>query len=279
MGSYIFQGNSQIVVNEKSTVIGIGAGLLLIYGAIFFGKGWATFFDLTSIIIVSGGTFSALMVNYSLSDLGKMPDVMKRFIRFEKPDFMQYVNRFSKFSRTARREGLLSLDRQLQDVDDEFMQTGLEMAIDGLEIGEIEEMLQLRMVQEIKQRKLGSSFFTSAGTYAPAFGMIGTLIGLIQMLQNLTDPTQIGAGMSTALVTTFYGALLANLVFLPMASKMNDQANTVRRVRQITLIGILSIVRGESPSLIERKLLLYLPEAGKEDERDKAEARPLSRAA
>lgn len=265
-------------MNEKSAVIGIGAGLALIYGAIFFGKGWQTFFDLTSIIIVMGGTFAALMVNYSLHDLKKMPDVMREFIQFENPDFLKHVHRFSKFSRTARREGLLSLDRELQDVDDDFTQTGLEMAIDGLEIGEVEEMLQLRMVQEIKQRKLGSSFFTSAGTYAPAFGMIGTLIGLIQMLQNLTDPTQIGAGMSTALVTTFYGALLANLIFLPMASKMNAQAQAVQRVRQITLTGILAIVRGESPTLIERKLLLYLPDIDTDDQ-DETETQPLSRAA
>jgi chemotaxis protein MotA len=266
-------------VNEKSTLIGIGAGLALIYGAIFFGKGWATFFDITSIIIVAGGTFSALMVNYSMTDLAKMPDVMKEFLQFENPDFMKHIDRFSKFSRTARREGLLSLDRELQDVDDNFTQTGLEMAIDGLEIGEIEEMLRLRMVQEIKQRKLGSSFFTSAGTYAPAFGMIGTLIGLIQMLQNLTDPAQIGAGMSTALVTTFYGALLGNLIFLPMASKMNAQAQTIQRIRQITLTGILAIVRGESPTLIERKLMLYLPEMESDEESAEANTQPLSRAA
>lgn len=266
-------------MNEKSAVIGVGVGLALIYGAIFFGKGWQTFFDLTSIIIVTGGTFAALMVNYSFNDLSELPTVMKEFIQFEEPDFLAYVERFSKFSRTARREGLLSLDRELEDVDDEFTQTGLEMAIDGLEIGEIEEMLKLRMTQEIKQRKLGSTFFTSAGTFAPAFGMIGTLIGLIQMLQNLTDPTQIGAGMSTALVTTFYGALLANLIFLPMASKMDAQAKTVQRVRQITLTGILAIVRGESPTLIERKLMLYLPEVEDEDDRAEAETQQLSRAA
>lgn len=267
-------------MNEKTAILGIGAGLALIYGSIFMGSGVGTFFDPAALLIVLGGTAAALAVNFSLQELTDLPTVLTDFVQFEDPRYDEYVDRFAQFSRTARREGLLALDRELEGMDDDFTRTGLEMAIDGLEIQEIQEMMHLKMKEELKDRRLGPDLFNKAGTYAPAFGMIGTLIGLIQMLQNLSDPTQIGAGMSTALVTTFYGALFANLIFLPMSEKMRNQMRSVRTVRQMSLTGILAIVRGESPTLIERKLNLFVTDAESEDEASAAgEPQPLSKAA
>ncbi len=242
----------------KATPIGIGAGFALIFGTIFIGDGWATFFDVPSLIMVVGGTIAALMVGFSFDELKQSIAGAKGVFAFKAPDLESYVTQFAELSRTARREGLLALDRQIQDCEDEFMKFGLEMAVDGIEDHEIDELLKGRIATEAEQLALTSKFFNSAGTYCPAFGMVGTLIGLIQMMQNLTDPAAIGAGMAVAMITTFYGALLANLIFLPMANKAKAQMGDALKARTIVHTGVLSIVRGESPSMVEKRLRLFL---------------------
>jgi chemotaxis protein MotA len=262
---------------EKSTPIGLVAGFALIIGAIFMGDGWSTFVDPVSFILVVGGTTAALCVGFSFEDLKRIVPGIRESLFFVLPDLERYVHEFSEMSRVARREGLLALDRRLSDLDDEFMRFGLEMAVDGIEEEEIESLLRERTSADLKGRQLCAKFFTSAGTYAPAFGMVGTLIGLIQMLQNLSDPTQIGSGMAVALITTFYGALLANLVFLPFSTKIRAQTGSVLKAREMIRTGVLAIVRGESPSMIEKRLRLFVeaPSAAREE----AGTTPLQRAA
>ncbi len=262
---------------EKSTPIGIASGTILIGIVIFLGDGWQTFFDVASIILVGGGTIAALCVSFNFAELKAVPAGLKEFFAYNPPDMAQYVQDFAEFARTARREGLLALDRRIGEADDSFMRYGLEMAVDGIEETEIEELLRTRMSAEQRERMFMPRFFTTAGTYAPAFGMVGTLIGLIQMLQNLTDPSQIGAGMAVALITTFYGALLANLIFLPFAEKMKAQAIATMQARELVRVGIMAIVRGESPSMIEKRLAVYVGSGAKPAE--DAEREPLARAA
>lgn len=263
---------------EKSTPIGIVAGLALVFGVVFMGDGWETFFDVGAMTLVIGGTAAALLINFNLSEVKVVPGGMKEFFTFQPPDLSRYVSEFAEFARVARREGLLALDRRIGETNDQFMRYGLEMAVDGIDENEIDELLRQRMSAEAKERSFLSRFFTSAGTYAPAFGMIGTLIGLIQMLQNLTDPSQIGKGMAVALITTFYGALLANLLFLPFAAKIKSQASKTMKAREVVRAGIMAIVRGESPSMIEKRLSVYLDEPSKKQE-DASEAPVLSKAA
>ncbi len=261
---------------EKSTLIGLASGLVLIYGAIFMGEGWAMFFDPVSAILVFGGTGAALLVNFTFDEIRQVFGGIKDFFSFKSPELFEYLEMFSEFSRVARREGLLALDRRLDENGDEFVKFGLEMAVDGIEEAEIDDMMKMRIGEEARQRGTLAKFFNNAGLYAPAFGMIGTLIGLIQMMQNLDDPSQIGAGMAVALITTFYGALLANLFFLPISAKVKGQTQEILKARQMVRTGVLAIVRGESPSMIEKRLQSYL------DEKvtiDKADQPPLSRAA
>lgn len=246
---------------EKSTPIGLISGVLLILVVIFLGDGWQTFFDIPSAILVVGGTVAALLVNFDLREVVVVPEAVKRFFAFRPPDLAGYVEEFSDAARLARREGLLALDRRLGEIDDEFMRYGLEMAIDGIEESEIDDLLKARMSAEGRDLNFISRFFMQAGTYAPAFGMVGTLIGLIQMLQNLTDPSQIGAGMAVALITTFYGAILANLVFLPTSAKMKAQTLQTMNAREMVRTGVMAIVRGESPSMIEKRLNVFLKDA------------------
>jgi chemotaxis protein MotA len=263
---------------EKSTPIGIVAGLALVFGVVFMGDGWQTFFDVGAMTLVMGGTLAALLINFNLSEVKVVPGGMKEFFAYQPPNLARYVTEFSDFARVARREGLLALDRRIGETDDQFMRYGLEMAVDGIDETEIDELLRLRMSAEAKERSFLSRFFTSAGTYAPAFGMVGTLIGLIQMLQNLTDPSQIGKGMAVALITTFYGALLANLLFLPFAAKMKAQTAQTMKCREVVRAGILAIVRGESPTMIEKRLSVFLSEAPKKT--DEVDTEPvLSKAA
>lgn len=267
---------------KKSTPIGLLIGLGLIYGAIFLGTGWQTFFDPASLILVIGGTAAALVVTYSFDDLKQLPGGAKGIFGFEPPAFRERVEQLSELSRTARRDGLLALDRQLSEIEDPFVRFGLELAVDGTEEDEISGLLGRRLSEDAKRGRFVPGFFNNAGMYAPAFGMIGTLIGLIQMLQNLSDPAQIGAGMATAMITTFYGALLANLIFLPIATKAKTQAALALKDKEIIRAGILSIVRGDSPRLLERRLRLYLDpdaEADAAPDADADAAPPLSKAA
>lgn len=243
---------------EKSTFAGIGTGVLLIYGAIFMGSGWMTFFDPASLMLVIGGTIAGMMVQFTFEELKTVPQCFKNFFNFSKPSYKEYIDIFGELSKIARREGLLALDRQLEDMDDAFLKFGLEMAVDGIDENEIQDLMNQNAATELKQHKFAAKFFNAAGAACPAFGMIGTLIGLIQMMGNLSDPSQIGAGMAVALVTTFYGAFISNLVLLPFASKKDDQVKVLQYAREMVKTGVLGIVRGDSPSMIQKRLQLFL---------------------
>lgn len=259
---------------KNSSPIGLVAGFALIFGAIFLGEGWQTFFDLPSFILVVGGTVAALLVAFSFAECKAGLAALKDFFTYKAPDLAGYVRLFSDLARTARRDGLLALDRRLGELDDAFVRFGMEMAVDGVEEEAIGAMIDQKVGDEMARRQLGVRFMNFAGQCAPAFGMVGTLIGLIQMLQNLTDPSQIGSGMAVALITTFYGAMLSNLVFLPIAARMKAQLGELVKGREMARAGIMAIVQGDSPSLIEKRLLLFLGE-----DAPPAEAPPLAQAA
>ena len=231
---------------------------MLIAGAILLGSAWSTFLDPPSLIIVLGGTSAAVAVNFKTDELTSFPPLVKAFFKHNPPSYKGYIGQFTELARQSRREGLLVLDSKLKDLDDDLMRLGLEQAIDGREKEDIESILDHKIETSEKELDLLPSMLSKAGMYAPAFGMIGTLIGLIQMLQNLDDPTQIGQGMATAMITTFYGAVLANLVFLPMASKAKKQTEALKTKNDLIVAGVLMIVKGENPSTVEERLGLFL---------------------
>ncbi len=262
---------------EKSTPIGLVLGFVLIFGSIFMGTGWATFFDVPSLVLTLGGTIAAAVVAHSFTELGEVPKLILGMFKFETPDLQQRIADMTDFARIARRDGLLALDRKMEEVSHPFVRFGLEMAVDGIDESEIDVLMRDRIGGEARARSLGPRLFNNLGSYAPAFGMIGTLIGLIQMMQNLADPTQIGAGMAVAMVTTFYGALLANLIFLPVAVKLKTQSGLALQEQELIRAGILGIVRGESPSMVEKRLGLFLKD--EKAAKTATEPAPLARAA
>jgi chemotaxis protein MotA len=263
---------------EKSTPIGLVLGIGLIFGAIFIENGWQMFFHLPSFMLVIGGTTAAVFVGFSLADLKTIPRALKEFLGFSPINLQDYIQQFTEMSRTARREGLLALDRSLDEVENELMHFGLEMAVDGISADELEQMMRRRIAEGIRLRHLLSKFFNTAGSFAPAFGMVGTLIGLIQMMQVLDDPSQIGAGMAVAMITTFYGALLANLVLLPLAGKVKLQLQEDLKGCEMIREGVLGIVRGDSPMMLTKRLELFLGSDAKASPRS-ADVTPLAKAA
>ncbi|HMA62879.1 MAG TPA: motility protein A [bacterium] len=249
---------------DIATILGIVSGISLVAIAIM-GKGsLATFIDVPSMLIVVGGTFAAIFVNFTIKEvIGVLSVVKKAFENHESTD-LELIRTFEELAVKARKEGILAIDRSLDDLDDEFMREGLEMAVDGTDPETLETIMESEISYTMERHKKGQKIFTSLGTYSPAFGMIGTLIGLINMLQGLDDPSSIGAGMATALITTFYGALIANLIFLPIAGKLKIRSDEEIIIKEMIIDGVLSIQSGDHPRSIRTKLLNYLPRAERE---------------
>ncbi|WP_420456785.1 motility protein A [Rubrivirga sp.] len=260
---------------EKSTPIGLVAGLVLVFGAVIAGDGAATFFDPVSLLIVVGGTFSGLLITFTMDEMKGMVPLLKGFLGFQVPDYGALAAQLADFARTARRDGPLALDARLDEADDPILRSALEMVVDGVDAEQAEAALQTQSAEAAAKPALLTKFFNKAGMYAPAFGMVGTLIGLIQMLQNLNDPAAIGPAMAVAMITTFWGALLANLVFLPMAGKVQGQMMATAKAHQMVRVGALGILAGEAPSALAQRLSLYTGEAPA----DASEPAPLRRAA
>ena len=210
-------------------------------------------------MIVIGGTLSATFINFRIKDVLGVIKVVKNAFHNQAPEYRRIVENIVNLSITARKEGILAIENATEELDDEFMKRGLLLAVDGLEPEMIRNIMESEVASLEDRHTKGQSIMKSMGTYAPAFGMIGTLIGLIKMLQTLDDPSQIGAGMAVALVTTFYGALMANLIFLPIAGKLETLSESEVSQREMIIEGILSIQGGENPRVIEEKLKAYIP--------------------
>jgi len=162
------------------------------------------------------------------------------------------------FAKKARQEGILSFESQLESIEDPFLVQGIQMAIDGMESSAIEDVMTTEIIYLEERHRLGSEIFTTMGGFAPAIGMLGTIIGLVQMLMQMEDPSQIGAPMAVALLTTFYGTMLANLVFIPVAGKLKTRSKQEILVKQMVLQGVLSIQSGDNHRVVEQKLKAFI---------------------
>ncbi|WP_018294758.1 motility protein A [Mariprofundus ferrooxydans] len=242
---------------DIATIIGILVAFGLVVSAI--GGGISSFIDPPSMLIVIGGTVGVLLVGYPLKTaLSVIGIVMKTFL-YKVDSGSEVIAKLVELAQTVRKDGILALESEVGDIDNKFMAKGLQMAIDGQEPSVIEDILYKEMDKVAERHAIGAEMFTSLGTYAPSMGMIGTLVGLVLMLQNMSDPSSIGPSMSIALLTTFYGALMANILFLPMSGKLKNRSKQEMLVHEIILVGVQSLVIGENPRIMEQKLLGYLP--------------------
>lgn len=244
---------------DLATIIGIFLSFGLVVSAIVMGGSPLVYLSAPAALIVIGGTVGATLVYYPLKNVFGLFAILKNalFPKTEEPSTI--IDKFLEFANKARREGILSLEPALKEVEDQFLRKGLQLTVDGLEPETIKEILENDINYVEDRHAYGAEILDTMGAVAPAMGMIGTVIGLIQMLNSMEDPSTIGPAMAVALITTFYGALLGNLVFNPLGGKLKNRSKEEVHAKEIMLEGILSISKGENPRIIEEKLNSYLP--------------------
>jgi len=243
---------------DVATLFGIFVAGGLVISAILVGGPGSWFINTPSVMIVIGGTMGATLLNYPLSEILGVFRVVKNVLIQRAPATGNLVLMMVEFAKKARREGILSFESSIKDIEDPFLSNGLQLAVDGMESSAIEEIMSTEIMSIAERHKLGAEIFATMGTFAPAVGMLGTIIGLVQMLMQMKEPSQIGAPMAVALLTTFYGTLLANLLFLPIAGKLKTRSKQEILEKQMVLEGIVSIQSGDNHRIVEQKLKAFL---------------------
>jgi len=238
--------------------------VLLMWSLTAGGTPMSLFVDVPSLVMVCGGTVAVTMMSFRADDLKGLVSVIRRTYLFKLPEPGAEIERIITYANLARKEGLLALEAKLQEVDDGFFAKGVQLVIDGFAADTVRDIMDLELTWQHQRHSMGKKMLDSMGSMAPAFGMIGTLVGLVKMLANLSDPSSIGAGMAVALLTTFYGAVLANAVFIPLSGKLEVRAKEELLLRELMIEGIVAIQSGEKPQLIKEKLKGFLPPSTRE---------------
>ena len=254
---------------DIATIIGLLGGTGLVLSAIIIGGSALMFVNVPGLLIVVGGTLATNFIKFSMKDvINSMKVAMKAFmVKMQPAD--EVIEEMIKFTRIAKKEGLIALEKE--DPTDEFSAKALRYLSDGYDEGLIEDMLNKDILLTVQRHSLGKKIFKGMGGTAPAFGMIGTLIGLVQMLANMSDPSSIGPSMAVALLTTLYGALIANLVCMPIADKLEMRSEEELNQKKIILDATVAISRGISPMVLEEALKVYLSPKDREKIGEKKE--------
>ena len=246
---------------DITTIIGLIAGVAFIVYGVIAGSSidaLISFYDTPSLIIVVGGTFACYLVSAPLSDVVTLGKIIGQAFTNKTYDMAGGIRQINELANIARKEGILALEEVIGGIDDPFLVSGMNLVIDGTDADLVKGIMEAELgFIDARHKSAASQLETLAG-FAPAFGMIGTLIGLILMLNKLDDPSALGPGMAVALVTTFYGSFLANLIFTPMATKLKTKNAQEILYKEMILEGILSIQAGENPRVIEQKLYTFL---------------------
>ena len=246
---------------DKASVGGLvgGSGLLILAIAIAPGSSFAAFIDPASAAVVIGGAIAACCIAFPFKLLMRLPKIVMKLFIPKQQQIKDIIAELVSISEIARRDGILALESKTETIEDPFLLLGVQMAIDGTD-SEIMNAIMRSEIDAVSSRhKNGKSILDTLGRYAPAFGMIGTLMGLIIMLGNMDDPEAIGPGMAVALITTLYGAVVANLFCLPFADKLAYYSKQEIALRELILKGVLSIQEGDNPRVLEQKLNMILP--------------------
>ncbi|HOW28710.1 MAG TPA: motility protein A [Elusimicrobiota bacterium] len=216
------------------------------------------FFDIPSILITFGGSIASTLINYPLTQVAKTFTVAKKVFAEPDEDTSSLVGQFVSLSQKAKRDGFLALESDVRALDNDFMKRAVQLVIDGQDAEFIRQTLETEITFISERHKIGQEIFNAMSNYFPAFGMIGTIIGLVKMLRVMEDPTQIAAGMAVALLTTFYGLVVGYLICLPIAGKLKRRSETELVIKEIIIRGVLLLQTGTTPSLVEANLQAYL---------------------
>jgi len=248
---------------DRSTILGFIFGFTLIISAIVLQGELGLFISLSSFMIVAGGIVAATMVNYSFDNIRDSFAAVSRLAGAKSVDLRTDMELMSMFSRRVRSEGLLVLDEDIKHIENDFMENSLRLAVDGFKKESLDSIMRDEIKGAERQSEISVNVMYSMADYAPAFGMIGTVIGMVLMLQNIEDPESLGAGLSVALITTLYGTIFANMIFGPLAGKMEYLSELDVNRKNMIRIGILSMVDGENPRIMEKKMLIFLDPASR----------------
>ncbi len=241
---------------DLATIIGLVSGTILILFSILIGGSLMLFFNVPGLLIVVGGTLAATFIKFTMADvIGSISVAMKAFlVKMEAPE--NIITEMVEFTRIAKKEGLIALEKETPS--DPFSAKALRYLSDGYDEGLIADMLNKDIRLMSQRHTTGQNVFKGMGDSAPAFGMVGTLIGLVQMLSSMSDPAAIGPSMAVALLTTLYGAVIANLITLPIADKLALRSEQEQLNKSIIVEAAIAINRGVSPMVLEESLKIFL---------------------
>ena len=244
---------------DLGTVIGqLLAAVLLVGSIMYAGAELRVFVDIPSVIMVFFGAACAVLTCFPLKHILKFMGVIKKTVFNKEIDLAVTIEQIVSLAETARREGLLALENRMEEIEDTFLKLGVRMAIDGMSADIVESIMRTELDAVAGRHEGGKALLDSYAKYCPAFGMIGTLVGLVIMLGNM-DPDTIGVGMAVALLTTLYGAVAANQVCLPLADKLAFFSAAELLRMEVTVRGIVAIQAGENPRVIKQKLMIFVP--------------------
>lgn len=250
---------------DIATILGVLLGLVVIIGSIAVGTGAKMFLNIPSLAITIGGMLCATLIHFSMSQFLSIFSIVKKTVFAKIPAQGDLIQQMVNFAAINRRDGALALEQEVRNLDNPFFIKGLQMLVDGQDDDSIRDHLSLEIQYLQERHGTGKKILEFMGAAAPAFGMIGTLIGLIQMLSNLTDPSGLGIGMATALVTTFYGAFSSNLVFIPLAGKLGIYSKAETTIMEMITEGICAIAQGENPTVVREKMHAFVSHGSRKE--------------
>lgn len=244
---------------DLATIIGFAAGIAVLLFGMYSDLG--AFLDIPSIILTVGGGIVSTILSVSLDEFLTIPKLIPLVIKKPANSSVKTVKSLVEMSQKARRDGLLALESAGDELGDEFLKKAINLVVDGVEPAIIRDSMQLDLDNTEIRHASGIGIFKTAGSMFPAWGMIGTLVGLVLLLKALDDPSKIGPAMAVALITTFYGSLLANFICIPVANKLKSRSEEEIRFKQMIVEGVLSIQSGENPRIMEHRLKTFLSPA------------------
>jgi chemotaxis protein MotA len=250
---------------DIATIVGIVLGFIVVIGSIVAGGGAMMFLHVPSLAITIGGMTCATLIHFSLPQFLGIFSIVKKTLVSKIPTPTEVTQKMVNYAAINRRDGALALEQEIPKLSDLFFVKGLQMLVDGRDSEEIRDIMDLEIQYLQDRHSMGKKILEFMGAAAPAFGMIGTLIGLVTMLRNLSSPDQIGAGMAVALLTTFYGAFVANLIFIPLAGKLGIYSKAETTSMEMILEGICSIARGDNPTIVREKLQVFVSQGRRQE--------------
>lgn len=255
---------------DIGTIFGFIGTWLLIIATLLLGGSLMTYVDIPSVILVFGASITVLFFAIPAKQVKALVSVTKKAFFYKPQAIDKLIEDMVSFAEIARRDGILSLENAVKDIDDPFIVQGIQMAVDGTDPELIEQVMLNELDNLSERHESGKFIFDTMGKYAPAIGMIGTLIGLVAMLADLSDPAAIGAGLAVALLTTLYGAIVANAVAGPIADRLAKRSAQEVMYKTVIVKGVMAIQSGDNPRVVEQKLMTFIPPAERPAREDAA---------